>query len=81
MKSEKEMKELKMAKECLKKAIREKNEKHRNSLMFQFCLQMASFCRKMEKEAKEELKPYFKKYTKQFKAFSKLYKAFEGAIE
>jgi len=75
------VKELKIAEECLKRAIREKNEKYRNSLMFQFCLQLARFCKKMKKEVKEELKPYFEKYERQFKTFAKLYKAFEGAID
>ena len=71
--TKKELKELKTAEECLKRAIKEKDKKHRDSLMFQFCLQMARFCKKMEKEAKEELKPHFRKYEKLFTAFAKLY--------
>ena len=65
------MKELKIAKECLKRAIKEKNEKHRDSLMFQFCLQMARFCENLGKRRRNK---EFKKYAEQFRTFSKLYR-------
>jgi hypothetical protein len=48
MKEEKEyfkkaLRNLRVARKCLERVIKEKDEEHRASIMFQFCKQMAGF--------------------------------------
>jgi len=67
------LKILLVARNCLMKASKEKNKKHRNSLMFQFCKQMQEFCNVMAKENPKQ-KEGFITMGKDFNNFSKIYK-------
>jgi len=57
-------KRLNAALEAMKKIATEKDEKHKNALMFQFCKQMKLFCELIGEDD----------YARQFDTFSKLYR-------
>ena len=75
--SNKKIKEkaLKIAQKCLKKAIKERDKRHKNSLLFQFNLQMKRFCSSLAVSTnKPHQKQTFLKYSRYFDAISKIYK-------
>jgi len=79
MSESKPLKRLKIAEKCLKRATKEPEEKHRNSLMYQHCLQMSLFCKEMQNTTEnQELKENFEKFANLFKKLSNLYKQERG---
>ena len=66
---------LKTAKLCLKRIAKEKDEKYRNALMYQFCLQMRRFCNLTAKESKSrDVKHHLKSQASTFGAIAKIYR-------
>ncbi|MHA1685267.1 MAG: hypothetical protein ACTSYD_02540 [Candidatus Heimdallarchaeaceae archaeon] len=71
------LKRLKMAEECLKRAIKE--VKHVRNCTYQYCLQMSLFCKEMQNTTEnQELKENFEKFANLFKKLSNLYKQERG---
>lgn len=70
-----ELKALKTAKLCFKRAVKEKDKKRYNSLMYQFCLQMKRYCAITAKGSKNpEIKRILLADAKAFGAFAKIYR-------
>ena len=71
----KAIKNLRVAKKCLERAIKEKDEEHITSIMFQFCKQMAGFCDYLaltENDYRKRDKLF--KFSLQFNNFAKFWK-------
>jgi len=68
-----ELKALKTAKLCLRKAVKEKDEKRRNALMYQFCLQMKKYCVLMAERSENAIaRRVLRSDARIFGAFAKL---------
>jgi hypothetical protein len=71
----KAVKNLRTARKCLERVIKEKDEEHRASIMFQFCKQMAGFCGYLaltENDYKKRDKLF--KFSSQFDKFAEFWK-------